>query len=252
MTPQERELVSQLFDRLADLEGARRDPDAERAIAQGLARAPNAVYTLVQTCLVQDEALKAANAHIQELEAELDGEPETDRKAGFLDNVRETLFGRPETPGRAGSVPSVPPGYRAAPPPPGPPPPSGFAGSPPSGGSFLGTAAASAAGAIGGSLLLDGIRSALGAHRSGGPFAGSFDRGSADSGADRSPWRDTSGSDLAHQAGIDDVGHDHPEHLADADQDDAAGPNDDSDQPPDDDDDFDGSFDDGGDDSDYA
>jgi len=247
MTPQERELVSKLFDRLADLEGAQRDPDAERAIAQGLARAPNAVYTLVQTCLVQDEALKAANAHIQELEAALDGEPETDRKPGFLDNVRETLFGRPETPGRVGSVPSVPPGYRAAP----PPPPTGFGGGPPSGGSFLGTAAASAAGAIGGSLLLDGIRSALGAHH-GGPFAGAFDRGSADSGPDRSPWQDASSSDLAHRAGIDDVGHDHPERVADSDQDDAAGPNDDSDQPPDDDDDFDDSFDDGGNDSDYA
>ena len=33
MTPQERELVTELFDRLATLESAPRDPDAERAVA---------------------------------------------------------------------------------------------------------------------------------------------------------------------------------------------------------------------------
>ena len=68
MTPQERQLVADLFDRLASLEGERRDPDAERVIREGLARAPNAMYALVQSVLVQDEALKRANAHIEELE----------------------------------------------------------------------------------------------------------------------------------------------------------------------------------------
>ena len=68
MNPQERQLVAELFDRLAALESASRDPDAERAIAEGLQRAPHAPYALVQTALVQDEALKRANARIQELE----------------------------------------------------------------------------------------------------------------------------------------------------------------------------------------
>ena len=36
---------------------------------QGLRTAPNAVYALVQTALVQDEALKRAHDRIQELEA---------------------------------------------------------------------------------------------------------------------------------------------------------------------------------------
>ena len=58
MTPQEQQLVAELFDRLASLEGQRRDPDAERVITEGLRRAPNAVYALVQSVLVQDEALK--------------------------------------------------------------------------------------------------------------------------------------------------------------------------------------------------
>ena len=69
MTPQERQLVDDLFDRLSRVEGAPRDPDATAAIAQGLRSAPNAVYALVQTVLLQDEALKRANSRIQELEA---------------------------------------------------------------------------------------------------------------------------------------------------------------------------------------
>src|SRR5260370_1547091 len=56
MTPQERELVTALFDRLATLENQPRDGDAERAIIEGLRRAPNATYALVQPALVQDEA----------------------------------------------------------------------------------------------------------------------------------------------------------------------------------------------------
>ena len=70
MTPEERELVTELFDRLATLENAPRDPDAERLIIDGLRRAPNATYALVQTTLVQDEALKRADARIRELEAQ--------------------------------------------------------------------------------------------------------------------------------------------------------------------------------------
>ena len=75
MTPEERELITKLFDRLTPLENAPRDPDAERTIQDGLARAPHAIYPLVQTVLVQDEALKAANAKIEELQAQLGGPP---------------------------------------------------------------------------------------------------------------------------------------------------------------------------------
>src|ERR1041384_2649848 len=98
MTPQERQLVDDLFDRLAKLETAPRDPDAVAAIAQGLRRAPNAVYALVQTTLLQDEALKRANARIQELEG---GEPEQRQSGGFLDSMRDAIFG-PTPPRRAG------------------------------------------------------------------------------------------------------------------------------------------------------
>ncbi|WP_369334813.1 DUF2076 family protein, partial [Bacillus licheniformis] len=51
MTPQERQLIDDLFDRLAKLENAPRDSEAMSAIMQGLRSAPNAVYALVQTAL---------------------------------------------------------------------------------------------------------------------------------------------------------------------------------------------------------
>ena len=70
MTPQEQELVNELFHRLAQLESNPRDPSAERLIADQLRDAPRAIYALVQTALVQDEALKRANARIEELQAQ--------------------------------------------------------------------------------------------------------------------------------------------------------------------------------------
>jgi len=214
MTPAERQLVSELFDRLATLEDAQRDPEAERLIRDGLSQAPNAVYALVQTALVQDEALKRANARIQELEAELGIGQEPPRQGGFLDSMRDSIFGRREEP--RGSVPNVRPGdapmgapgaFRtgAQPTPPGyggpmqPPPPE-----PGRGGSFLGTAAAAAAGVIGGSLLLDGIRGMMGS-KAGTALA---DPAAAAGREGASPWGIGAGGndDLARQLGRDDIG----------------------------------------------
>src|SRR3984957_7010137 len=131
MTPQEQALISELFDRLASLENNPRDAEAERAIADGLRRAPHAAYALVQTALVQDEALKRANARIEELEAQFGGSEQEQHQGSFLDTMREAVLGRREP---RGSVPSVrsretqiPP---MAPPPMAPPP----MGQPPFGG----------------------------------------------------------------------------------------------------------------------
>ena len=159
MTPEERNLVTELFDRLATLEDAQRDADAERAIRDGLRQAPNAVYSLVQTVLVQDEALKRADARIRELE-ENTAPP---RDTSFLGGMRDSLFGGRGEDAARQPVAGVEPRPRAD-----------AARGPDerrrlrigwqlgSGGSFLGTAAAAAAGVIGGSLLLGGIRSAMG------------------------------------------------------------------------------------------
>lgn len=213
MTPQERQLIDDLFDRLAKLEGTPRDRDAEAAIMEGLRRAPNATYALVQTVLVQDEALKRANARIQELEGH---EPEPQQPPGFLDSMRDAIFGQGQPPGQPprGSVPNagrpawntgqaLPPGYGPAGGQPygapQPPPVPGGGG----GGSFLGTAAAAAAGVVGGSLLLSGIRGMMGGsqhHAFGDPanHSGGIE--------DRRPWGDRDGGQLAKDAGIDDIG----------------------------------------------
>ncbi len=206
MTPQERQLVDDLFDRLAKLETAPRDPEAERAIIDGLRSAPNAVYALVQTVLVQDEALKRADARIRELSGE---EAPGQQNAGFLDSMREAFLGRTQ-----GSVPSVPLGRaggpdtrwnqggayansNAAPAAPYAQPQGGAFGG---GGSFLGTAAASAAGVIAGSLLLNSISSMFGHHGGGQAFASTPSQGA-------SPWDNSAtNSDLARDAGLNDVG----------------------------------------------
>jgi hypothetical protein len=159
MTPQEQELIKGLFNRLSQLESQPRDPEAARLIAQGLTGAPHAIYPLVQTVLLQDEALKRANARIEELQEQTSAAAEPEQPpTSFLDSMREALGGRSPH----GSVPSV----RTAggqPPQPGVP---GFG----SGGSFLGSAASTAAGVIGGSLLFGGIRSMFG-HQLGGTYA---------------------------------------------------------------------------------
>jgi hypothetical protein len=221
MTPQERQLVDDLFDRLSKLESAPRDPDATAAISQGLRKAPNAIYALVQTTLLQDEALKRAHARIQELEG---GEGEQQQSGGFLDSMRDTIFGPSQS---RGSVPNVrPPEVGSRPAwntgqvlqqaqgpgqynqgqynqgqygqPYGAP--QGPVGG---GGSFLGTAAAAAAGVVGGGLLMSSIRSMMGgAHQSG--FGDSAGLGGGGGGK---PWSsDQSGSDLARDAGINDIG----------------------------------------------
>ena len=232
MTPQERQLIDDLFDRLAKLENAPRDSEAMSAIMRGLRGAPNAVYALVQTALVQDEALKRANSRIQELEAGHGAEQ--NQSGGFLDSMRDAIFGQnqPHGAGPQGSVPNVrAPGmggrpvwnsgevmqqtqgggqYGQAPQQPGygqpaygqpygaPQPAFGGGG----GGSFLGTAAAAAAGVVGGSLLLGSIRSMMG----GGSHQQAFgDTGGGHNGGieDRRPAGD---SDLAREAGINDIG----------------------------------------------
>jgi uncharacterized protein len=75
------------------------------------------------------------------------------------------------------------------------------------GGSFLGTAAAAAAGVVGGSLLLNSIRGMMGgSHQSSLADAGGLIGNSGSSGGPWSSSSDLSGSDLARDAGISDIG----------------------------------------------
>lgn len=163
MTPEERRRVADLFDRLAQLENSPREQEAERMIAEGLQLAPNAAYALVQTVLLQEEALARANQRIGELEARLSTD-ERLNTGGFLDTLRGALAGQAAAP-RRGSVPSV--GGRSAPM--GVPPgfeqhaeSRGGPGEIGRGGSFLGQAASIAAGVVAGSLVVDALRGQFG------------------------------------------------------------------------------------------
>jgi len=215
MTPEERNQVTELFERLATLEENPRDREAERLIQDGLRYAPNAPYTMVQTVLIQDEALKRADARIRELETRLGAGGEPPRQGGFLESMRESVFGK-----RAGSVPTVrpggesssapmgtPPGYQAQPmaqqpmqqQPMGQPMPQ-----PSAGGSFLGTAAAAAVGVVGGALLADSIRGMMTGHRGGQAHAAFEPSGG---GGQSTPWGGSGGDgNLARDLGVNDIG----------------------------------------------
>jgi len=209
MTPQERQLIDDLFDKLARVEATPRDASAERAIAEASQRAPHALYALVQTVLVQDEALKQAEARIRELS----GEAEPPAGGGFLDSpsVRAgTPDSRWNTGGALAQVQQPASPFNAQP--------QGQTfgqsmGQPQlqgGGGSFLGTAAATAAGVIGGSMLFNALGGMFGGHHGGSASASTMADVSRDQGS-ASPWGgkdNAAGSDLSREAGVNDVGGD--------------------------------------------
>src|SRR5690349_12544151 len=71
MTPQEKDMITQLLDRLKQAGGQPKDPEAEALIKAAIQAQPDAPYLLVQTALVQNMSLEGAQARIQELEREV-------------------------------------------------------------------------------------------------------------------------------------------------------------------------------------
>src|SRR5262245_21591038 len=82
MQSEERQLITDLFGRLQPFEAQPRDNEAEALIKESVARQPAAPYLLVQTVLVQEQALKAAQERIAELEARAGAAPAA--ASGFL------------------------------------------------------------------------------------------------------------------------------------------------------------------------
>ena len=181
MTPEERDLITDLFERLRSAPPVEKDREAEAFIAQSVRQVPDAVYKLVQTTLILEQTLQQADQHVRNLESrmrELEGSQQRSTGSGsFLGG----LFGgsRPQPrPAPSGSVPPI--GSRAGemdyprgPMPqqgspwgqPGPGGPGGpMPGPAPQGGGFLRSAAATAAGVAGGVLLADSLRNMMGGH----------------------------------------------------------------------------------------
>ena len=158
MQSEERELITGLFGRLQPFESQPRDGEADALIREGVARQPAAPYLLVQTVLVQEQALKAAQERIAELEAKAGAAPAA---SGFLGAAPKigpwgATVGAPAAAPRP-SVPSTRSPLQAA-----------VAPQQSGGGGFLRTAMATAAGVAGGALLFEGIRSLMGSNP--GPF----------------------------------------------------------------------------------
>ena len=177
MTPEERQLLGALADRVKNIPDQQKDPEADQFLRQLTLERPDTAYILAQTVIMQDFALRTAQGQIQDLQRELsDGPPSQQGSGSFLGG----LFGggSPQQPTPAsGSVPRVnpwgsptgqtpPPGY--GPPPYGYGPSTGPTMQPSQTGGFLRSAASTAAGVAGGALLFDGIRSLFSGHQGGG------------------------------------------------------------------------------------
>ena len=169
MTPEERNLISGLFDRLRNVNPGQKDQEAEQLIKQSAAAQPDSPYLLVQTLLVQEHALNNAQVRIQQLEKQAAQAPQPAQGGGFLSG----LFGHSSNPAPApapqsGIIPTqqLPqnPAYAQN----APPYPSTVSMAPSAGGGFLRSALTTAAGVAGGAVLFQGIENLLG-HNS-GPF----------------------------------------------------------------------------------
>ena len=182
MSPEEGQLLTGLFERIRGAASTPRDQEAEALIQEATKAQPYAPYFLAQTVLVQDQALRAANDRLQELEGKvknLENQATSGpRPGGFLSGLG-SLFGgsgpspaprapAPPPSGRWGQSPPPPQGGWQQPPqgyaPPGAAPgPWGGQGASPGGG-FLTGALGTAAGVAGGVLLADSIRGLFAGH----------------------------------------------------------------------------------------
>lgn len=179
MTPEEQNLISGLFDRLAQASNQSKDAEADQLIRSKVAEIPSSPYLLVQSALVMQQALSNAQSRIATLEKQV-AEAKTGAGAqtggSFLSGVA-SLFGGGQSHGQPQHATPPPPPPAPAPPIIQPPQPPGYAYPPPapaprSGGGFLQGALTTAAGVAGGALLFQGIESLIGHNP--GPFAGTL------------------------------------------------------------------------------
>ena len=197
MDRNDQQAIEGLFDRLADAErrSGPRDREAETFIRERIAEQPGAPYLMAQTIIVQQQALEAAQAELENLQRQVQEQRAVQEQqpagGGFLSGI----FGNSRPPSRSGMVPRVRPGqplqpgrpeapFQQAAPQQFPPQQSPWGGR---GGGFLAGAAQTAMGVAGGVLLGNAIAGMLGgdtAHATETPAAGSDSTAAADQSAD--------------------------------------------------------------------
>lgn len=199
MTPEERQLLTRFLQDLAQARAGQKDQEAATLISQTINANPDAPYLLVQHTILSDEALKAAQNRIAELEAQMANARQAESRS-FLGGWRQG-------PGAGTAVP--PTGQSQANYGPGPQQGYAPAGGPFSSGgglgSFLRSAGTTAAGVAGGEMLFQGLSGLFGGHH--GFFGGGgYGYGAPieetvvnnyydDSASDDGGWNDGGGSD---------------------------------------------------------
>jgi len=184
MDRNDQQAIEQLFGKLAAVERQmpQRDAGAEAFIRDQISAQPGAPYYMAQTIVMQEQALQAAQARLEELEAQA---AERKQSGGLFGS----LFGSSApAPRRSGAVPSInrdTPGQSAAIPP-----------QPARGGGFLAGAAQTAMGVAGGVLLGNAIAGMLG--------SGTGEAQAAEAGAEEAGTEDMTADDV----GFDDGGFD--------------------------------------------
>jgi len=189
MTPEEQNLIENLFDRLRQADVNPRDPEAEQLIRAKTAALASAPYLLTQAVIVQEHALTNAQARIAELESRLAAASKSAQHSGggsFFSGVSKLSGGSKPAPPPAPPYQQPPatvnqqvpetgvvPAPTPATPPQNIPYPSTVNLSSSAGGGFLKSALATAAGVAGGAALFQGIESLIG-HNAGafGPALG--------------------------------------------------------------------------------
>ena len=68
MTPQEQQLITGLFDRLRGVGAPEKDREAEALINSSVRAMPDVPYLLVQSTLIQEQALEAASTRLKTVE----------------------------------------------------------------------------------------------------------------------------------------------------------------------------------------
>jgi len=161
MTPEERQLIAGLFDRLRSFGRPEKDGQAEALISQSVRAIPDVPYMLVQSTLIQERALEAANTRLQEAEErvrELEEEQLQRRPSGSGSFLGGLFGGR----GNADHPPSASPPYGNQSPWSGSHSQQPPATAPPAPGGFMRSAMTTAAGVAGGMLAAGAIRDMLG------------------------------------------------------------------------------------------
>ncbi len=161
MTDQERQLITELADRIRNAPAPQIDRDAYDLILHTIGTRTDALYILTQTVLIQQMALDQAKAQIEELKRQ----PASQPQGNFLPGGGGYQGSSYQGSGYQSSGYQNP-GYAAPPPPPQSG--GGFSG-------FLHNVATTAAGVIAGDLAFDALSSLFSGHRGyfgGGGFLG--------------------------------------------------------------------------------